>query len=66
MTEILFDYKILHSCQYPVPNTYGSAQEADCGEPAIAVVWWFDDSGMRTCNTYVCKEHLDLIKDTEK
>ena len=68
MTEILFDYKILHSCQYPVPNAaYGPEMEVDCGEPAIAIVWWFEESGdVRGCDTYVCKKHLDVMKDTEE
>ena len=41
------------TCQFEVD---GYPQPGDCGEPAVARVWWDNDFEM-----LVCQEHLDFI-----
>ncbi len=53
------DYKYLTTlCQYEMP---GQPHPVDCGEPAVARVWWDDGSEM-----LVCQEHLDFMVKTEE
>lgn len=50
------DYEYLGECEY-------DTRKGECGEPAIAKVWWED----RTNDSMlVCKEHLDFILKCEK
>jgi len=51
------DYEYLHTCEYEVD---GYPHPGDCGEPAIARVWWKGDDQM-----FVCQEHLDLMLKCE-
>lgn len=57
----MVDFEFLGECQYPVhePRTN---KMVDCGEPAIAKVWWDDYSKA----WLVCEKHLDKILEDEK
>jgi len=54
---MMFDYKILQTCQFGVPNEFSDV--SDCGEPAPYEVWW-DDSKLDFM--FVCEEHFQFIK----
>lgn len=51
------DYDYLPTCAYEVD---GHPYPGDCGEPAVARVWWDDGSEM-----LVCQEHLDFMVKCE-
>jgi len=55
------DYKYFEKCQHEIGGDSPYAYE--CGEPAVAIVWW-SDSGLD--QMYVCQEHLNFIKENEK
>jgi len=59
-----WDYEFLGRCQYEDGMYRG--HPADCGEPAIAIVTWFDDDGEERGEMYVCAKHLQQIIHTEK
>jgi len=50
------DFEYLHTCEYEMP---GNPCPVDCGEPAVARVWW--DEWDESDQMFVCQEHLDLI-----
>ena len=56
-----FDYEYLAKCEYGVYNPAKASGEDDCGEPAIAKVWWEDGEPI-----YVCKEHLEYMIKMEE
>jgi hypothetical protein len=76
-----FDYDYIDHCQYPVPATNEPEGYADCGDPAIAMVWFFrpdgeaEDSEMPVCARHLKKLHendgdfkdvaLEVVPDTE-
>ena len=51
------DFAYLATCQYEMP---AQPHPVDCGEPAMARVWWDDGSQL-----FVCQEHLDFILNNE-
>lgn len=57
-----FDYEYLGKCEYALFTGGSPEGYADCGDPAIARVWWDNyDSGL-----LVCPEHFELIKKKEE
>jgi len=65
----MVDYKYLSPirCQYGVYDKYNPDDNfcSDCGEPAVAKVWWGIDS-LRN-SLHVCREHLQqILEDEEK
>jgi len=64
MMKTTWDYEILAYCQYEVGGDYGI--DADCGEAAIALVTWFREDGEEDGTMYVCAEHLQQMRDSEK
>ena len=54
------DFEYLHSCEYEMP---GQPYPVDCGEPAVARVWW--DEWDKSDQIFVCQEHLDFILKSE-
>lgn len=61
-SELAFDYEVLAKCEYDVYSGYDN-EAYDCGEPATHKVWWKDEGSDAML---VCKEHFDLIYQTEK
>lgn len=56
-----FDYEYLGKCEYGV---FDNSPEGctDCGDPAIAKVWWDEEKrGLLLCN-----EHFEEIKKKEE
>ena len=58
------DYEYLHCyCQHEVGQRIGNSIEAaDCGEIAVARVWW---QGPELDSMLVCQKHLDNILASE-
>ena len=51
-----YDYKYLGKCEYE------GEDGLDCGDPAIAYVWFFDDeTGKDAGGMTVCEDHLQKI-----
>ena len=54
-----FDYKYIDRCQYAVPAQTAEGY-GDCGNPAIANVWFFHpDGSVDGKKMPVCAEHLN-------
>jgi hypothetical protein len=55
--KIDYDYEYLGKCEYGIPNFGTPESYSDCGEPAIAKIWWdnYDQAIL------VCQEHFDKI-----
>jgi len=51
------DYEYLATCQFDVSD---DNDPIDCGEPAVARVWWKGNDDM-----LVCQEHLDFMLKCE-
>lgn len=54
------DYDYLPTCNYEVN---GYPHPGDCGEPAVAHVWWGE--GDEGDPMLVCQEHLDFMLKCE-
>ena len=54
------DYEYLPTCEYEIA---GYPYPADCGEPAVARVWW---KGEDVDAMLVCQKHLKEIMSTEE
>lgn len=53
--------KYLPICQYGVADKH-SNDVVDCGEPAVAAVWWREDA---SDVMYVCAKHLEMMEIAE-
>lgn len=53
--------RLLALCEYPVPTEGNPDPEEECGELAIAIWEWPDDSQM-----FVCAEHDKIVTKQEK
>ena len=59
--KVMFDYKILHRCTYPVDSSGTPELEVDCGEPATALATWTYDDGEDAGEMYLCPDHLSFV-----
>lgn len=60
VTKSGFDYEFFGYCQYGLLNEFN--EEHDCGQPAIAKVWWHPAVDRIV---FVCEEHLEQIEEDE-
>lgn len=61
--ELFCDFEYLEECEHGVPCPNTMLGHEDCGEPAMARVWWL---GYDKDSMLVCQEHFDAILEGEK
>ena len=57
-----FDYEYLGRCEYGVYSPSISGDTTDCGEAAIAKIWWNDYNKAML----VCENHFNFIAQQEE
>lgn len=57
-----FDWEFLGFCGHTLIETGGNKK---CNKPAIAQVWWADESDKIEREMPVCQRHLDYLKFRE-
>jgi len=58
-----FWVEYLGGCEYGVPSKRTADQFANCGERAIARVWWKAD---KSDAMLLCGKHLDIVCEAEE